>query len=217
MAHKSEGIKKRNPHPGVKERMIDKVGHSGVYPMSGPHPPGDAPAVWPGSWGQGKRGAAGYEDHGESELIMTHVVPEKCRDIMTKDPAFCQASDSALIAAKLMKQHNIGALPVVENLHSGKLAGIVTDRDIALRVIVAERDPHSTTLREIMSKPVVTCSPDDDYPVALHLMERHQVKRIPAVDKSGRVVGMISQADIALRVPDPGQVAEVMHSIAEDR
>lgn len=207
MKRKTEGAKKR--------RLVDKVGHSGVYPMSGPHPPGDAPAVWPGTWGQGERGAAGYEDHGESELIITRVVPEKCRDIMTKDPAFCQADDTVAIAGKLMQKHDIGALPVVENLHSMQLVGIVTDRDLAIRVLGEGRDPHKTAIREIMSHPVVTCSPDDDVEVVVKLMERHQLKRIPAVDKVGRVVGMTSQADIALRIPDALKVAEVITSIAQ--
>jgi len=212
---KEKKPKARTPVTGVGK--IDKVGKSGVYPMSGPHPPGDAPMIWPGSWGQGKRGAAGYEDHGDSELTFKRVVPEKCRDIMTKDPAFCQANDTVAIAAKLMEKHNIGVLPVVANLHTVKLAGILTDRDLAMKMIADERDPHKTLVREVMSHPVVTCSPDDDYHVALDLMEKHQVKRIPAVDNSGRVVGMISQADIALRVADRAEIAELVTSIAEPR
>lgn len=183
--------------------------------MSGPPPPSDAALVWPGSWGQGKRGPAGYEDHGESELYLPRVVPEKCRDIMTKDPAFCQASDTASIAAKLMKKHNIGALPVVANLRARKLVGILTDRDLVMKILAVGADPHATTVNEIMSRPVITCSPDDDYQVALDLMERHQIKRIPALDHSGRAVGMISQADIALRIPDPTTTADVIRSIAQ--
>jgi CBS domain-containing protein len=210
-----ESKKRESGLPGGGAGRKDKVGPSGVYPMSGPHPPGDAPAVWPGSWGQGKRGAAGYEDHGESALNIRSVVPEKCRDIMTKDPVFCQASDSAAIAAKLMKTHNIGVLPVVGSLHAGKLVGIVTDRDLAIKVVAAGRDPKATTVHEVMSRPVVTCSPDDGYEKALDLMERHRIKRIPEVDKSGRVVGMISQADVALRVPDEKKTAEVVKSIAQ--
>jgi CBS domain-containing protein len=160
-------------------------------------------------WGQGKRGAAGYEDHGESELNMRRVTPEKCRDIMTKDPVFCKASDTALIAAKLMREHNIGALPVVGNLHGRKLVGIVTDRDLAMRVVVAARDSSTVTVDRIMSYPVVTCSPDDQYEKAVDLMERHRIKRVPVVDKLGRVVGMISEADVALRVADAQKTAEL--------
>ncbi len=205
--------KRESGLPGGGAGRKDIVGGSGVYPMSGPHPKGDAPLVWPGAWGQGKRGGAGYEDHGESELEIRRVLPELCRDIMTKDPVFCQASDSALIAAKLMKAHNIGALPVIGNLRGKKLVGILTDRDLALRLIAEAKDPDSTTVDKIMSRPVVTCSPDDPYLKALDLMERHQVKRIPAVDKFGHVVGMISEADVALRVADAPKTAEVVTSI----
>lgn len=181
--------------------------------MSGPHPPGSAPLVWPGMWGQGKRGVAGYEDHGESELNVRRVTPEKCRDIMTKDPVFCQASDTALIAAQLMRRHNIGALPVVGNLHGRKLVGIVTDRDLAIRVVAVARDANTVTLNQIMSYPVVTCSPDDPYEKALDLMERHQIKRVPVVDKLGRVVGTISEADVALRIGDARKTAELATSL----
>lgn len=213
--HKIEKDKRKESGvPGGGAGRKDEVGPSGVYPMSGPHPPGDAPVVWPGTWGQGNRGAAGYDDHGESELNITPVVPEKCRDIMTKDPAFCQAADVVPIAAKLMAEHNIGALPVVGNLHGRKLLGIVTDRDLAMKVLATGRDPKTTRILDVMSHPAVTCSPDDDYQKALDLMERHQVKRIPAIDNAGRVVGMISLADIALRIPDAKKVADVIQSIA---
>jgi|GEM_PF-469547 len=201
--------------PGGGAGRKDRVGPSGVYPMSGPHPPGDAPMVWPGGWGQGKRGAAGYEDHGESELMIARVHPERCRDIMTKDPVFCQATDTAVIAAKLMKRHNIGALPVIDNLRSRKLVGIVTDRDLAMRVVAESRNPESVTVDAVMSRSPVTCSPDDEYQKALDLMEKHQVRRIPAVDRNGRVVGMISEADVALRVADAPKTAEVVSSICQ--
>jgi CBS domain-containing protein len=134
---------------------------------------------------------------------------------MTKDPVFCQASDVAAVAAKLMKRHNIGALPVIGNLRGKKLVGIVTDRDLAMNVVAEARDPDSITVDRIMSRPVVTCSPDDPCKRALDLMERYQVKRIPAVDRLGRVVGMISEADVALRVGDASKTAEVVSSICQ--
>jgi CBS domain-containing protein len=92
-----------------------------------------------------------------------------------------------------MRGHNIGALPVVGDLHRRKLVGIVTDRDLAMNVVAAARDSRTITLDQIMSYLVVTCSPDDQYEKALDLMERHQIKRVPVVDKPGRVVGMISE------------------------
>jgi CBS domain-containing protein len=219
----------------VKQRTIDKkqlesgmpgggagrkdegLGKSGVYPMSGPHPPGDAQIITPGSWGQGARGGAGYEDHGESELIIYKVKPEKCRDLMTKDPVCCLATDNADKAAQLMKQYDIGALTVVDDQGQKVLQGIITDRDIALRAFALNRDPRTITVGEIMSHDIVTCSPDDDCNQALRLMEEHRIRRIPAVDRTGRVVGIISQADVALRVHETSKTAELVTEISRPR
>lgn len=200
--------------PGGGAGRKDDVGRSGVYPMSGPHPPGDAPIVTPAAWGQGKRGAAGFEDHGESELSLPRVTPEKCRDIMTKDPVCCLTSDPVSAAAQLMRKLDFGALPVVSDQTGKLLVGIITDRDLALRVVAEGRDPHQCSVEEVMSRPVVTCSPDDDYQKAIDLMEQHLLRRIPQVDHSGRVVGLISQADVALRVHNAAKTAEVVTEIS---
>ena len=84
-----------------------------------------------------------------------------------------------------------------------------------MRVVGEARDPDTVTVDQIMSRPVVTCSPDDPYRKALNQMELHQIKRVPAVDKAGRVVGIISQADVALRVGNDRKTAEVVKSIAQ--
>jgi len=200
--------------PGGGAGRKEEVGRSGVYPMSGPHPGGDAPIVTPASWGQGKRGPAGYQDHGESELNVAQVTPEKCRDVMTKDPVCCLGNDSVNLAADLMRKHDVGILPVVLSQANKTLIGIVTDRDLALRVVAEGRDPVKWTVEQIMTRPVVVCSPDDNYQKAIHLMERHQLRRIPQVDNSGRVVGMIAQADIALRVHEDSKTSEVVTEIS---
>src|SRR5436190_11755015 len=88
---------------GGAGRRDERLGRSGVYSASEPHPPGDARIVTPGSWGQGARGAAGYADHGESELNLAEVKPEKCRDLMTKDPVCCLPGESLVQAAERMK------------------------------------------------------------------------------------------------------------------
>ena len=111
--------------------------------MFGPHPSGNAPIVTPGSWGQGQRGAAGYEDHGESELNIPRVTPEKFRDIMTKDPVCCLSSDPVSAAAELMREHDVGVLPVVMSQSDKKMVGIITDRDLVVRLVAGERDPTS--------------------------------------------------------------------------
>jgi CBS domain-containing protein len=200
--------------PGGGAGRVDEVGRSGVYPMSGPHPSGDAPIISEPAWGQGQRGAAGYEDHGESETFMINVTPEKCRDLMTKDPVLCMSGSSAVDAARLMKRHNIGALPVVQDTQSNKLIGVITDRDLALRVVAEALDPPHTRVAEIMSRSLVMCSPDDELEAAIKTMERNQVRRVPVCDNSGRVVGMISQADIALRVRSSPKTAELLEAVS---
>jgi CBS domain-containing protein len=207
--------KRESGLPGGGAGRKDEIGRTGVYRVSGPHPAGDAPIVGMASWGQGSRGAAGYEDHGESELFVQPVKPEKCRDIMTKDPVCCLLQDTAAQAARLMKEHDVGALPVVRSLKTKKLSGIVTDRDLVLNVIAEGLDPSATVVEIAMSKPAIACSPDDGYERALELMEKHRIKRVAVTDDSGRVVGMISQFDVALRIRDRQKTAEVVESICQ--
>ncbi len=200
--------------PGGGAGRREQVGGSGVYPMAGSNPPGDAVLVTPAAWGQGGRGAAGYEDHGESELTMTIVKPEKCRDLMTKDPQCCLPAETASQAAELMARYDVGVIPIVADQDHKKLLGLITDRDLALKVIAQGRDPRSVPLNEIMSRDIVICSPDDECSRAFMLMERHKIRRIPAVDNSGRVVGIISESDVALRLRDEGVTAELVTEIS---
>lgn len=215
MADKEESERRESGAPGGGAGRKDDVGGSGVYPMSGPHPPGDAPIIAPAAWGQGARGAAGYEDHGESEINIQFVAPEKCRDLMTKDPVCGLASDVASRAAGVMAQYDIGVLPVVESLDTKKVVGIITDRDLVLRALAKGGEAGAMRLEQIMSRPVIACSPDDDVQKVLELMEQHKIKRVAAVDNSGRVVGIISQSDVALRLRDYKKTAEVIESISQ--
>jgi CBS domain-containing protein len=112
-----------------------------------------------------------------------------------------------------MRKHDVGVLPVVMSQSDKKMVGIITDRDLVLRLLADERDPHRSAVEEIMSRPV-TCSPDDEYQEALELMEQNQLRRIPQIDNSGRVVGIISQGDIALRVHDQAKTAEMITEIS---
>jgi CBS domain-containing protein len=134
---------------------------------------------------------------------------------MTKDPVCCRAGDTAVHAAQLMREHDVGILPIVENQENKRLAGVVTDRDLVLKLMADGLDPWTTVVEGAISKPAVTCSPDDSYDEALHLMEKHRVKRVPVVDNSGRVVGVISQFDVALRIRDRQKTAEVVESVCQ--
>jgi CBS domain-containing protein len=207
--------KRESGRPGDGAGRKDDVRGSGVYPMSGPYPPGNAPTVGQAGWGQGERGPTGYQDHGESELSFPHVRPERCRDIMTKDPACCLPGTSAAQAAELMLMHDIGILPVVTSKHDKDLVGVITDRDLALTLVADGSDPVRTPVELIMTRHPIVCSPDDAYQKVLQTMEEHRIRRVPVVDHAGRLVGILSQADVALRVRDDSQLAELVREISQ--
>jgi CBS domain-containing protein len=135
-----------------------------------------------------------------------------CQDIMTEQPVCCTPDQTAQHAAQLMKEQSVGSLPVCED--GNRLAGIVTDRDITLKVVAEGRDPRNTPIRDVMTTEVFTCGPQDSLEDALQTMRKQQVRRIPIVDQDRRVVGIIAQADIATRLRAPDKTAEVVTEIS---
>ena len=140
---------------------------------------------------------------------------KKCSEVMTSEPVCCVPDDVVARAAKLMKVGNIGAIPVVENEQNRKLVGIVTDRDLALHIVAEGRDARSTKVGAVMTGNVVTCLADDDLQKALDAMATHQLRRIPVVDSTNKVVGIIAQADVATRADQPEKTAEVVKEISQ--
>jgi CBS domain-containing protein len=137
-----------------------------------------------------------------------------CGSVMTKDPSCCLPGDSVSTAARIMKQQDVGPVLVVSDHSTMKLLGIVTDRDIALEVVAAGRDPYSTRVDSVMSNDPVTCNEDDEIEEAVKLMAEYQVRRIPVVDEDACVVGIIAQADLALMGNDE-QVGELVEDISQ--
>jgi CBS domain-containing protein len=129
------------------------------------------------------------------------------RDAMTSNPSNVEMSSSVVEAARLMKSEDVGSIPVTEG---DRLVGIVTDRDIAIRVVAEGKDVQSVTVGEIASKELVTVDPQQDLDEALRLMAKHQVRRLPVVEEDGRLVGILAQADVAQQGDDTktGQVVE---------
>ncbi len=117
------------------------------------------------------------------------------RDAMTANPRSIDASASVVEAARLMRQEHIGSLPVTED---EKPVGLITDRDITTRVVAEAADPKTTSVGDVYSRDIISVGPDQDLEEALQLMARHQVRRLPVVE-NGRLVGIVAQADIALR------------------
>lgn len=139
----------------------------------------------------------------------------KCQEIMTENPVCCLANDMVEGIAQWMRTEDIGAVLVVDSYQSRKLIGIVTDRDLALRVIGARRNPNDTRIGDVMTLNLITCQPTDDLEVALEAMAHHQIRRIPTVDRHGQLLGIISQADLATRLHDPQKAANVLQEISQ--
>jgi len=140
---------------------------------------------------------------------------KKCSDVMTEEVVYCVPGDVVTRVAQLMKTEDIGPVLIVDNEESRKLVGIVTDRDLALKVVADGRDPNTTTVEDVMTRKLITCRADDDVEAALKAMAQYQLRRIPVVDDSMRLVGIISQADVATRVAEPEKTAEVVKEISE--
>jgi len=140
---------------------------------------------------------------------------KKCSEIMTKNLVCCLSSNLVAKAAELMKSENIGSILIVDDKPTPKLIGIVTDRDLALRTIGMGRDAKSTRLEDVMTHDVVTCRAEEDVQRVLNLMSDYQVRRIPIMDDNDRLVGIISQADVATRVDHPEKTAELVREISQ--
>jgi CBS domain-containing protein len=139
----------------------------------------------------------------------------KCSEVMTQDPVCCVASDTVSTVAQLMGREDVGSIPVIEKQEGKKLIGIVTDRDLALKVVGENRSPQNTRVYAVMTRDLITCRPDDDLSQTLAAMSQHQIRRVPVVDAEGQVVGIIAQADVALRADNEHKTAEVVEDISK--
>lgn len=141
----------------------------------------------------------------------------KVHEIMTVDPICCYSTETADIAAKRMKEHNIGAIPVVESEKSYKIVGVITDRDLCLAVIADGKEARATQLHELMHAPVVWCGPDDEVDKVAELMKAQQIRRIPVLDSEHKIQGIVSTADITLYSDlSPECVEETFRNISRE-
>lgn len=143
----------------------------------------------------------------------------KARDIMTANPASCTVNDTAQEAARLMAECDCGVIPVVEDKQSNRLVGVVTDRDLAVRGL-AQGKGVDAKVGDVMTPKPSCCGPNDDLKVVERVMTELQVRRVPVVDESGRVVGVIAQADLARAAERKAgvserEVAKVVERISE--
>jgi CBS domain-containing protein len=133
------------------------------------------------------------------------------KDIMTRNPACCEPTHTLDTVARLMLEQNCGEIPVCDGT---RLVGVITDRDIVLRAVAAGKSPGIVMASEVMSKPVYTIDEDAAIPTALEVMEDKLVRRLPVLNKSGALVGIVSHADLIAKVPTL-RVARVLRTVAK--
>ncbi|MGE5610115.1 MAG: CBS domain-containing protein [Bacillota bacterium] len=119
------------------------------------------------------------------------------RDVMTVDVEVCNPNTELYYVARMMAERDIGSVPVVESTDTMRPIGIITDRDIVVRVIAKREDPNVMKASDCMTTGLLTVNPESDLLECMRTMEERQVRRAPVVDHDGRVIGIISQADIA--------------------
>ncbi len=133
------------------------------------------------------------------------------QELMTSNPKTIESSNSVVEAAELMRDEDVGIIPVVEG---DRLVSTITDRDITVRVVAEGKDVQSTTVGEVASRELVTVDPQQALDEALRLMAQHQVRRLPVVEEDGRLVGILAQADVA-REATAEQTGRVVEEISE--
>jgi CBS domain-containing protein len=136
----------------------------------------------------------------------------KVRDVMTDSPRCVTMETPVSEVAQLMESEDIGSLPVLEG---EELAGMVTDRDIVVRAVARGQDPRGMPVREVVSRDLVTVYAEEDLSTALERMASEQVRRLPVVDDEHRLVGVLSQADVAIEAKEKavgGMVEEISKS-----
>lgn len=136
---------------------------------------------------------------------------QSIRELMTQNPRTVSPDSTIVDAAKIMRDEDTGVVPIVEG---DRLVGVLTDRDIAIRVVAEGKDVQGTRVSEIASQDLVTIDPQQDLDEALRLMAQHQVRRLPVVEEDGRLVGIVAQADVA-RHASAERTGEVVEEISD--
>ncbi len=136
------------------------------------------------------------------------------KDIMTENPVCCTADTNLQDVAKMMLDNDCGAVPVVESNNHKRPIGVVTDRDITIRTVAKGDNPLNMTAKSVMTKNVITATPDMSVEDCVDLMEKNQIRRIPVIDENGDCVGMVAQADIAVRA-DESDAEDLVEEISK--
>lgn len=138
----------------------------------------------------------------------------KVGEIMTSNPACCTPDTNLREVARLMVENDCGEIPIVDDQNSKKPLGVITDRDIVVRMLAQGHNPLERTARDAMTSPATTVTPETDLDECANVMERKQIRRVPVVDEAGRVTGMVAQADIVRTARDQ-MAAELVREVSE--
>lgn len=138
----------------------------------------------------------------------------KIREVMTANPTCCLLTDSAQAVAKVLCDRNIGSMPVVADQQSRKLIGIITDRDLCCSIVAGGLDPSTMQIERFVKLTPFACREGENVEACERLMQEHQVRRIPIVDAEDRVIGIVSQADLALK-DKPERVSRTLKEISQ--
>ena len=139
----------------------------------------------------------------------------KVREIMSTDPVCCLPDDSAQEVAALLREHNVGSVPVVGDKQTRKLIGMITDRDLCCSIVADGLDPKRTTISKFVTGNPITCRDGENIDKVERAMQEHQIRRIPVVDGEGCCIGIVSQADLALNEKRPENVSKTMTEISK--
>ncbi|MEK7724697.1 MAG: CBS domain-containing protein [Acidobacteriota bacterium] len=148
-----------------------------------------------------------------SEKKVSANARKKCREIMTSSLTTANREMTLQEVGILMREGDMGCLPIVED---SKLVGMVTDRDIVVRAIADGKD-FTTQIGDVMTSEIFSVKPNDFVFEAIRLMGDKQIRRVPVVEESGELAGIISMADIALEMEDEREIAETLEEISSGK
>lgn len=140
----------------------------------------------------------------------------KVREVMTADPVCCVPSDTAQKVARMLCERNIGAVPVVADQQSRKLVGMIADRDLCCSIVAEGLDPQKTSIESLFSVDPVTGRDGENLEKCERAMQEHQTRRVPVVDGEGCCIGIVSQADLALK-DRPERVSKTVAEISRPK
>lgn len=136
----------------------------------------------------------------------------KCSEIASKNIKTCTPECTAKQAAQIMKDINTGIVPIVNS--KNEIQGVVTDRDIIIRTIAMNKNPKDVKISEFMSKPVITAHSNDNVTAVAKKMKKNQLRRIPIVDDSNKLVGLISLGDMAVTAQEQQEACKILEKVS---